>query len=228
MSWESSAEYYRIVNQAVAERLGGYHSARTVMVSVDFADVEAMQVAGDWKGAEILLTGAARQAYAGGADLLLLCTNTMHRLAEQIQAAVPIPLLHIADATAARLLADGRRRVGLLGTRYTMEQDFYRGRLESQHGLEILTPEEPDRTLVHDVIYRQLVHGVVDPDSKQQYLRVVADLAARGVDAVILGCTEIMLLIDQTDTDLPAYDTTRIHAEQAVEQALSPHVLPGT
>lgn len=220
MSWESSAEYYRMVNQEVARRLGGFHSAASVMVSVDFAEVEVLQAAGEWDAAGELLAAAARRAHAGGAEVLVLCTNTMHRLAEQVQAAVPIPLLHIADATAARLRADERRTVGLLGTRYTMEQDFYRGRLSGAHGLEVLIPKAEDRATVHEVIYGELVHGVVSAASRREYLSIITALAERGAEAVILGCTEITLLVGQDDTSVPLYDTTRIHAEVAVEHAL--------
>jgi len=222
MSWESSAEYYRMVNQEVARRLGGFHSAALVMVSVDFAEIEALQAAGQWAAAGDLLAAAARQAHAGGAQVLVLCTNTMHRLAKQVQAAVPIPLLHIVDATAARLRAAGRRTVGLLGTRYTMEQDFYRGRLQNHHDLEVLVPDAGDRARVHEVIYGELVHGIISAASKQEYLRIITALAERGAEAVVLGCTEITLLVGQDDTSVPLYDTTRIHAETAVEHALGP------
>jgi aspartate racemase len=222
MSWESSAEYYRIINQETAARLGGLHSARCILLSVDFAEIEELQAAGDWDEAGRLLAAAARGIEAAGADLLVLCTNTMHRVADAVEAAVGIPLLHLADATAARIRDRGLRRVGLLGTRFTMEQDFYRGRLETRHGLEVLVPADRDRALVHRVIYDELVRGVVDDGSRAEYRRILHALAGRGAEGVILGCTEIPLLVRPQDSPAPLFDTTRIHAEEAVRAALAP------
>jgi len=221
MSWESSAEYYRIVNEEVRRRLGGTHSAECVLWSFDFAEIEKLQAADDWAAAASRLVDAARGLEAAGAELLVLCTNTMHRVAGPLEEALAIPLLHIVDATAAALHADGRRRVGLLGTRYTMEADFYRGRLEAAHDLDVVVPTEAERTLVHDVIYDELVRGVVRAASRAAYDRIVDELYAAGADAVILGCTEIELLVDP-DADPRLYPTTRLHALAAVEAALAP------
>ena len=219
MSWESSAEYYRIVNEQVRDRLGGLRSARCLMWSFDFAEIEALQHAGRWDDATALMVDAARRLERGGADFLLICTNTMHRMAAEVQAAVGIPLLHIADPTADRIRAAGLRRVGLLGTAFTMEQDFYKGRLADRHGLEVLIPEEADRATVHRIIYDELVQGRVEPASRQAYREVIARLVERGAEAVILGCTEIMLLVGAEDSAVPLFDTTAIHAEAAVELA---------
>ncbi len=220
MSWESSAEYYRIVNERVRDRLGGLHSARCLMWSFDFAEIEALQHAGRWDEATALLVEAARRLERGGADFLVLCTNTMHRMADELQAAVGIPLLHIADPTALRIKAAGLRRVGLLGTAFTMEQAFYKGRLVARHGLEVLVPDAADRALVHHVIYDELVQGVVDPGSRAAYRDIIARLVAGGAEAVILGCTEIMLLVRPEDSAVPLFDTTTIHAEAAVAMAV--------
>lgn len=221
MSWESSAEYYRIINEAVRDRLGGLRSARCLMWSFDFGEIEALQHAGDWERATALMIGAARRLEAGGADFFLICTNTMHRMADAVAASVRIPLLHIADPTARRSLDAGFGRVGLLGTAFTMEQDFYKGRLRDRFGLDVLVPGEADRALVHRVIYEELVRGVVKPDSRDAYRGVIARLVERGAQAVILGCTEIMLLVTQDDSPVPIFDTTTLHAETAVERALS-------
>ncbi len=221
MSWESSAEYYRIINQAVRSRLGGLRSARCLMWSFDFGEIEALQHAGDWGAATALMIDAARRLERGGADFFLICTNTMHRMADAVQAGVGIPLLHIADPTAERIRAAGLRRVGLLGTAFTMEQDFYKGRLVARHGLDVLVPEPDDRALVHRVIYDELVQGRAEPASRAAYRAVIARLVARGAEAVILGCTEIMLLVTQDDSTVPLFDTTAIHAEAAVERALA-------
>jgi aspartate racemase len=225
MSWESSIEYYRIINQRVRQRLGGYHSARSVLYSFDFHDIEQLQRTGDWEEAGRRLGEAARRVEAAGAELLVLCTNTMHRLADQVQAAVDVPLLHIANATAQALRGLGVRRVGLLGTRYTMEQDFYRGRLV-RHGFGVLIPEPPALEEVHQIIYDELVHGVVRPASRTRYLEVVEGLAGRGAEAVILGCTEIELLIRDGDADVPLLETARIHAETAADVAVDRVGLP--
>jgi len=222
MSWESSAEYYRIVNQETRRRLGGTHSAAAVLYSFDFAEIERLQEAGDWEAATARLVAAARTLERAGADLLVICTNTMHRLAPAVEAATGVPLLHIADATAAAVHRDGLTTVGLLGTRYTMEENFYRGRLAQQHGLEVLIPEEHDRTLVHDVIYRELVRGIVAEPSRIAYEGVMARLVARGAQGIVLGCTEIELLVDSDRVDVPVYPTTRLHAEAAVDAALAP------
>jgi aspartate racemase len=219
MSWESSALYYRLLNEGVRDRLGGLHSAQCLLLSVDFAEVEAMQAQGRWDDAARLLSAAARALEAGGADVLLLCTNTMHKVADQVQAAVGIPLLHLADATAQAAQRGGLTRVGLLGTAFTMEQDFYVGRLRS-HGLEVLVPPAEDRALVHRVIYDELCLGVVREQSRQDYRRVIADLVAAGAEGVVLGCTEIELLVSQQDSPVPVLPTTRLHVEAAVQLAL--------
>ncbi|WP_104202574.1 aspartate/glutamate racemase family protein [Billgrantia saliphila] len=221
MSWESTVSYYRALNEGVKQRLGGLHSARVVMVSVDFADIEALQQRGEWEACGEALATAARQVEQAGADFLMIGTNTMHKVAPQIEAAVGIPLVHIADATAERLREDGVERVGLLGTRFTMEQTFYRERLEAHHGIEVLIPDEAQRDTIHRVIYQELCLGRVEPASRRAYLQVIETLAERGAQAVILGCTEIALLITQDDTAVPLYDTTAIHAAQAVELALA-------
>jgi aspartate racemase len=221
MSWESSAEYYRFVNEAVKARLGGLHSARCLLLSLDFAEIAELQRAGAWERAGKQLAEAARALVRGGAELVVLCTNTMHEVADAVEAAVPVPFLHIADPTADAIARAGLSRVGLLGTRYTMERDSYRGRLAA-NGLDVLVPEEPDRTTVHDVIYGELVLGRVEPASRARYVEVIARLEGRGAQAVILGCTEIDLLIGAEDVALPLFDTTRLHAEAAVSLALAP------
>ncbi|MGW6027513.1 aspartate/glutamate racemase family protein [Streptomyces sp. NPDC055099] len=218
MSWESSAEYYRLLNELVRERLGGLHSARCVLYSVDFAEIERMQVAGEWEQAGEVLAGAAKGVEAAGAELVLICTNTMHKVAEQVQAALSVPLLHLADATADAVLRGGLRRVGLLGTAFTMEQDFYRERLAS-HGLDVLVPDAKGRALVHRVIYEELCLGVVHEASRVGYQNVIEDLVREGAEGVILGCTEIELLIGQEHSPVPLFPTTRLHAEAAVAAA---------
>jgi amino-acid racemase len=221
MSWESSAEYYRFVNQAVRDRLGGLHSADCLLRSVDFADVEDLQRTARWDEAGTLLAAEAQTLAAGGAELLVLCTNTMHRVADQIAAAVEIPLVHIADTTADAVRTAGLSSVGLLATAYTMEQDFYVGRLQRSHGLAVVVPGPKDRRLVHEVIYRELCRGIVKQDSRQAYRRVIADLVERGAEGILLGCTEIDLLIGPDDAPVPVFDTTRLHAERAVDLALA-------
>ena len=220
MSWESTALYYRLVNEDVRERLGGFHSARLVMASVDFAEVEAMQVAGDWAAAGDLLAREARGLEAAGAECLVLCTNTMHKVADAIEAAVAIPLLHLADVTASAVRDARLDRVALLGTRFTMEQPFYADRLRS-HGIDVLVPEGDDRTLVHDVRYAELVLGVVREESRAAYVDVVRRLVEQGAGGVVLGCTEIELLIGPDDVDVPVFATTALHARAAVDFALS-------
>jgi aspartate racemase len=222
MSWESSVEYYRLLNETVRERLGGLHSAECVMWSVDFAPIEELQRSGDWDEAARRLAALGRRLDEAGAECLVLCTNTMHRLADEVQAAIEIPLLHIADATATRVRAAGVDTVGLLATRYTMEQDFYRGRLAERHGLRVLVPPEPDLTLVHEVIYRELCQGQVLDGSREEYRRVIAGLEAAGADGIIYGCTEIDLLVGPEDASVPVFDSTRIHVEAAVDWALTP------
>jgi len=221
MSWESTSTYYRALNEGVRAACGGLHSAKILLHSVDFAPLEALQHAGDWDAIAEQLAAAARSVQAGGADFLMLCTNTMHKVAPQIEAAIDIPLLHIADATAEALQGQGIRRVGLLGTAFTMEQDFYKGRIASRYGIEVLVPEQDARRLVHRVIYEELCLGRIEPASREAYLDIVADLSAQGAEAVILGCTEIGLLIRQRDTSVTLYDTTAIHAARAVTMALS-------
>ena len=220
MSWESSAQYYRIINEQVRQRLGGLHSARCLIWSFDFAEVEALQHAGRWAEATLLMIEAARRLERGGADFILICTNTMHRMADEVQAAIAIPLLHIADPTAERIRAAGCQRVGLLGTAFTMEQDFYKGRLSAQHGLDVIVPDEPDRKVVHRIIYDELVQGHVVPASRQAYREIIERLITRGAQAVILGCTEIMMLVHPEDSAVPLFDTTAIHAEAAVDRAI--------
>jgi len=221
MSWESSALYYRLINDAVNRRLGGLHSARMLLFSVDFAPVEALQHAGDWNGAAAVLVDAARRLEAGGAEFFLICTNTMHRVADEVAASVDIPLLHIADATGAVLQQDGVNRIGLLGTAFTMELDFYRDRISERFGIEVVIPELHDRQMVHDIIYQELCQGRVDAESREVYLAIIERLNQQGIDGVILGCTEIGMLIDQRHTDVRLYDTTAIHAEQAVIAAFA-------
>jgi aspartate racemase len=221
MSWESSAEYYRFVNEAVRKRLGGLHSADCLLRSVDFAAVEELQRTGRWNEAGKLLTAEALALVAGGAELLVLCTNTMHRVADQIAAAVEIPFVHIADTTADAVRTAGLSTVGLLATAYTMEQDFYVGRLERIHGLAVVVPDAEDRRLVHDVIYQELCLGIVKEDSRQAYRRVISGLVDRGAEGILLGCTEIDLLIGPLDAPVPVFDTTRLHAERAVDLALA-------
>ncbi|MFO8173369.1 MAG: aspartate/glutamate racemase family protein [Gemmatimonadota bacterium] len=221
MSWESTVSYYQVLNREVNRRLGGLHSARILLLSVDFQEIEVLQHRGDWDRLGKMLAREARTLEAAGADFLVLCTNTMHLVAPEMEAAVGVPLLHIADATAERILGAGLNRIGLLGTRFTMEEPFYRGRLEDDHGLEVLTPSQEDRASVHRVIYEELVLGRILPESREEYRRIVGSLEARGAQGVILGCTEIGLLLGPGDTDLPLFDTALIHAEAAAELALA-------
>ncbi len=222
MSWESSAQYYRFINEATRERLGGLHSADCVLRSVDFADIEQMQSAGSWGQAGERLAVEARALVAAGAELLVLCTNTMHKVSSVIVAAVEIPFLHIADASADAIAEAGISTVGLLATAYTMEQDFYVGRLRDRHGLDVLVPNERDRRLVHEVIYDELCVGIVNDSSRTAYRDVISDLVDRGAHGVLLGCTEIGLLVGPGDAEVPLFDTTRLHARRAVELALQP------
>jgi aspartate racemase len=225
MSWESSSEYYRLINERVKAALGGFHSARTVLYSVDFATIEAMQADGRWDDAGAELNRAARALEAAGADFVVLCTNTMHKVADRLTDGLGIPLLHLADATAAAVEAAGIRRVGLLGTGFTMSQPFYRDRLAA-HGLDVLVPDAGDRDLVHRVIYDELVLGVVKPESREAYRGVIARLVAAGAEGVIYGCTEIELLVGPEDSAVPTFPTTRLHAEAAVDHALGKAPLP--
>ena len=221
MSWESTQGYYRALNEGVKAALGGFHSAKIVMVSVDFAEIEALQQQGDWHAAGELLASAAQSVERAGADCLLIATNTMHKVAPAIEQAVTIPLLHIADATAEQLTADGITRVGLLGTRFTMEQDFYIGRLEKQFGIEVVVPDQSERDTIHRVIFDELCQGRIKDVSRQRYLAIIDSLHAHGAQAVILGCTEIAMLVGQRDTKVPLYDTTALHAQRAVAWALN-------
>lgn len=219
MSWESSVQYERLINEGVRGHLGGVASADLIIRSFNFADIEAMQSQGRWEQAGATLAGAASDLVAAGAQAIVICTNTMHRLFEQVQAAVNVPVLHIADATAEEVLGAGVRDVALLGTRYTMEQDFYTGRLR-RHGIAVLVPDEPDRTAVHDVIYDELVQGVIAPASKRRYLQIIDGLVERGAQGVIAGCTEIELLVRPEDVPVPYFPTTAIHAQAATRFAL--------
>ncbi|EPJ45182.1 MAG: aspartate racemase [Osedax symbiont Rs1] len=221
MSWESTVSYYQEVNRGVKRQLGGLHSAKVVMVSVDFAEIERMQHAGDWQATALILAKAAKNIELAGADFLLICTNTMHKVAEQIQANISIPIHHIADATAQVLQADKITKVGLLGTKFTMQQDFYRSRLEDKFAIQVVVPLEDQQQRVHEIIYTELVLGEIKETSRAEYLAVIDSLFARGAEAVILGCTEIALLVEQQHTDVPLYDTTAIHAQSAVVIALA-------
>lgn len=220
MSWESTAEYYRIINEVVNDRLGGVHSASCLIYSFDFAEIEALQAEGDWDTATFRMINAARQLERGGADGLIICTNTMHRMADDVQNAVDIPLIHIADPTAAAIKEAGIKDIGLLGTRYTMEQDFYRGRLENDHELQVIVPNETDRAQVNHIIYHELVLGVINESSRLAYEQVIERLIDGGAQGIIFGCTEIGLLVHEEDCIIPAFDTTRLHALAAVDWAL--------
>ncbi|MQT12570.1 aspartate/glutamate racemase family protein [Segnochrobactrum spirostomi] len=220
MSWESSAQYYRLINTAMRTRLGGVHSAKTLMWSVDFGEIERLQHEGDWRSLTGLMIDAAQRLERGGADFVVLCTNTMHRMAGDIEAAVSLPLLHIVDPTAAAIEAAGLSKIGLLGTAFTMEQDFYTGRLAERFGIEVLVPDAQDRAIVHGIIYEELVAGIVSDISRRRYREVIARLVDRGAEGIILGCTEIMLLISQQDSPVPVFDTTELHALAAVRTAL--------
>lgn len=220
MSWESTVGYYRMINEGVKQTLGGFHSAKIILNSVDFDPIEKLQHQGDWKGTAKILSQAAVSIQDGGADFLLICTNTMHKVAPEIENAIRIPVLHIADATAEVLLAQGIKVVGLLGTAFTMEQDFYKGRLIKKYGFKVLVPDDADRNIVHKVIYQELCLGKASESSKAEYIRIIEKLSEQGAQAVILGCTEIGMLVNQTDTKVKLYDTTAIHAAKAVEKAI--------
>lgn len=221
MSWESSLEYYRILNETTKAQLGGLHSARCILYSVDFAEIEALQHQDRWEDAALLMVAASQSLERAGADFIVLCTNTMHKLAGEIQANTHIPLLHIADATAEKIKAAGLSTVGLLGTRFTMEHDFYKGRLIDRFGLDVITPESFDREIVHRVIYNELCLGVIKPDSREHYIRIMDGLVQAGAEGIILGCTEIELLVKDGDSPVPLFPTTKIHAVAAVEYALA-------
>jgi len=220
MSWESSLLYYRLINEGVKQRLGGLHSAQMLMYSVDFAAIEKMQYSGEWEGAAGVMVDAARRLEAGGADFFLIATNTIHQVAEIVSAAVEIPLLHIADATAEVLVRDRVKRVGLLGTAFTMELDYYRKRISEQFQIDVVIPELHDRQIVHDIIYQELCQGQIEDESREVYLAIIDRMREEDIDAVILGCTEIGLLLQPQHTDIKLYDTTEIHAQQAVDHAL--------
>ena len=221
MSWESSIEYYRIVNEEIKKALGELHSAKSVMYSVDFAEIEMLQRESRWDEATQAMIDAACHVEAGGADFLIICTNTMHKMADEVQKSLGIPLLHIADATGEVVKAQGLRKVGLLGTKFTMEEDFYRGRLVQKHGLSVIIPDAADREIIHKVIYGELVLGRINPASKAEYVRIIENLVRQGAEGIILGCTEIGLLVKDEDSRVPLFDTTRIHALAAVKFALA-------
>ncbi len=220
MSWESSLEYYRIVNQTIKEKLGGFHSAKCILYSVNFEEVEKRQHQGDWESLTQLMVDAAQRLKKAGADFLVLCTNTMHKMADEVQEAVRIPLLHIADVTAAAIRANGQARVGLLGTKFTMEQDFYKDRLIQKHGIDVLIPNDRERQVIHDILYSELCLGEIKELSRGRFKDIIQNLVGRGAQGVILGCTEIPLIISQKDYEIPLYDTTALHAQAAVEFAL--------
>lgn len=220
MSWESTASYYKALNEGVKSQLGGLHSAKICLYSVDFDEIEKLQHQGNWSETALILAEAAKSVERGGADFLMICTNTMHKVVPEIESQISIPILHIADATAKILVRDGVTKVGLLGTRFTMEQDFYKGRITEKFGIEVIVPDADEQTVVHDIIYQELCLGQINSDSRERYLEIIANLHAQGAQAVILGCTEIALLVKQSDTTVPLYDTTQIHAAHGVEWAL--------
>ncbi|MDP4489432.1 aspartate/glutamate racemase family protein [Pseudoalteromonas piscicida] len=220
MSWESTQNYYQLINQTVKAKLGGLHSAKLCLYSVDFAEIAKLQAAGDWQKMTTILAGAATSLKLAGSDAIVICTNTMHKISDEISAASGLPVLHIADATAKRLKDDGVKRIALLGTRFTMQQDFYKARLQDLHGIEVITPDGDQQALVHDIIYDELCCGEVNASSRQTYLDIIDVLYQQGAEGVILGCTEIGLLVQQVHTQVPLYDTTKLHAEAAVEWSL--------
>lgn len=220
MSWESTASYYKLINEEVKSILGGLHSAKICLYSVDFSEIEKHQHNGNWNATAKILTESAKSIEAGGADFLLICTNTMHKVASDIEQTISIPLLHIADATAEVLIGNNIKQVGLLGTQFTMEQDFYIGRLRDKYGINVLTPDQSERSIIHKAIYSELCLGIINDNSKASFLKIIDNLKQKGAEAVILGCTEIALLVQQQHTDVPLYDTTEIHAKSAVKFAL--------
>ncbi len=217
MSWESSLEYYRIINQAVKKKLGGLHSAKSILYSVDFEVIEKLQHQGDWEELTKIMVESAQRLESAGADMIVICTNTMHKMAEDMEKHINVPLLHIADATALKIKDYGLKKIGLLGTKFTMEQDFYKGRLINNYGLEVIVPDTKERQIIHDIIYNELCLGEIKESSKISYIKVIDNLEKNGAEGVILGCTEIPLLIKQTDVKIPLFDTTKIHAEFAVD-----------
>jgi len=219
MTWESTVTYYQIVNETIKENLGGFHSAKCILYSVDFDEIEKCQTDSDWDKSAEILSSAAKSLEKAGADFLVICTNTMHKIAEKIQNNIGIPILHIADLTAEELISMNIKKVGLLGTKYTMEQDFYIDRLKSK-GIEVIVPDAEERQIIHSVIYEELSMGIIDPNSKQNYISIIESLSKRGAQGIILGCTEIGLLIKQDDTSIPLFDTARIHAMKSAEYAL--------
>ncbi len=221
MSWESSLEYYRILNETVKARLGGLHSAKCIMYSVDFAEIEALQHQGKWDEATEMMIDAAKRVENGGADFLIICTNTMHKMADEVQQNIKIPLLHIADATAEKIKSQGLKKIGLLGTRFTMEEKFYKGRLVEKHELDVIIPTADERNTVHRVIYDELCKGEINESSKAKFIDIINHLVEHGAEGIILGCTEIGLLVKQDDSRVPLFDTTKIHAEAAVDFALA-------
>ncbi len=221
MSWESSLEYYRIINKTVKEKLGELHSCKCIMYSVDFAEIERLQHEGEWDQLTVQLIDIAGKLENAGAEILVICTNTMHKMADEIQQNIEIPVLHIVDATAEEIKKKKLRSVGLLGTRFTMEQDFYKGRLKEKHGIDVIVPDEREREIVHTIIYNELISGIIKDDSRKVFQNVIGNLKRQGAGGVILGCTEIPLLIKEEDSDIPLFDTTTLHARKAVELALS-------
>nr|WP_321383746.1 aspartate/glutamate racemase family protein [uncultured Vibrio sp.] len=220
MSWESTASYYKALNEGVKSQLGGLHSAKICLYSVDFDEIEKLQHQGKWSETALILAQAAKSVERGGADFLMICTNTMHKVVPEIESHISIPILHIADATAESLIRDGVTKVGLLGTRFTMEQDFYKGRITDKFGIEVVVPTVDEQTVIHDIIYQELCLGEIKSESRDSYVQIIANLHEQGAQAVILGCTEIALLVKQSDTSIPLYDTTEIHAARGVEWAL--------
>ncbi|OEH92590.1 aspartate/glutamate racemase family protein [Bacillus solimangrovi] len=220
MSWESSAIYYQLINERVKEQLGGHHSAKSILYSVDFHMIKQLQESGQWDEATRQLIETARYIEKAGADFLIICTNTMHKMADEVQAGISIPLLHIADMTGEQIIKQKLKKIGLLGTNFTMEQDFYKGRLQSKYDLDIVVPDDNDRKIIHEIIYNELCLGVVKNESKQQYLKIIAKLIDNGAEAIILGCTEITMLVKQLDVSVPVFDTTKIHANKAADFAI--------
>lgn len=220
MSWESTKEYYRIINEIVKEMLGGFHSAKIIMYSVDFKEIEKLQRQGRWRELTDLMIDAVKRIERGGADFVVICTNTMHKIADEVQKNIKIPLLHIADVTAEKVKEKGLRKIGLLGTKFTMEEDFYKGRLTEKYGLDVIIPSEEERQIVHDVILNELCLGQFNQSSKEQFKKIIQNLVTQGAEGIILGCTEIPLLVKQEDFEVPLFDTTMIHAKSAVEYAI--------